>query len=231
MDLIAALLNAVMQESFYWWKCSGSYIMQESFWWWQNSDRYVISLFPHLHLPVPNTPYGFCERKTPRKKKNTLQLRGWNESTAGPPTSSREWQAARSGRRLLEVRSGGWCPSGEVKKHRHKGRLSEGRDPAKGSSRHLRLAYSVSLTPLCFLSLGTGSDDTAKYLVKRGCHQPEGFQLKLGRLSDIPEQIIIIWTLVESLISRWALSSSQLQPYSAILCLWSHPLRCSSMRL
>jgi len=87
------------------------------------------------------------------EKKNTLQLGGWNERTAGPPTSSRERQAARSGRRELEVRSGGWCPSGEENKHRHKGRLSEGRDPAKGSSRHPRLAYSVSLTPLCFFSL------------------------------------------------------------------------------
>ena len=27
--------------------------MQESFWWWQCSDRYIISLFPHLHTPLP----------------------------------------------------------------------------------------------------------------------------------------------------------------------------------
>ena len=28
----------------------------------------MISLFPYLHLPVPNKPYGFCGGKAPRKK-------------------------------------------------------------------------------------------------------------------------------------------------------------------
>ena len=31
--------------------------VQESFWWWQCSDRYIISLFPHLHTPLPSSPF------------------------------------------------------------------------------------------------------------------------------------------------------------------------------
>ena len=42
--------------------------LNESFWWWQCSDRYIISLFPHLHSPIPNKPYGFCGRKASWKK-------------------------------------------------------------------------------------------------------------------------------------------------------------------
>ena len=52
------------------WLSSPPILMQESFWWWQCSGRYRISLFPHHHtpfppsplLPVPNKPYGFCGR-------------------------------------------------------------------------------------------------------------------------------------------------------------------------
>ena len=34
-------------------------LMQESFWWWHCRNRCIISLFPHLHSPVPNKTYGF----------------------------------------------------------------------------------------------------------------------------------------------------------------------------
>ena len=41
------------------WLSSLPILMQESFRWWQCSDTYIISLFPHLHSPVPNN----CEIK------------------------------------------------------------------------------------------------------------------------------------------------------------------------
>ena len=45
--------------------------MHESFWWWKCSDRYIISLFPHLHSPVPNKPYGFCGCKASWKRERS----------------------------------------------------------------------------------------------------------------------------------------------------------------
>ena len=38
------------------WLSSLPILMQESFWWWQCSDRYIISLFSHLHTPIPFSP-------------------------------------------------------------------------------------------------------------------------------------------------------------------------------
>ena len=60
--------------------------MQEWFRWWQRSDRYKISLFPHLHSPVPNKPYGFCGRKAPWKEKaGPARVQELCESRGGRP--------------------------------------------------------------------------------------------------------------------------------------------------
>ena len=52
------------------WLSSLPIFMQELFWWWQCSDSYIISLFSHLHTPfpplhVPDKSYGFCGRQAP----------------------------------------------------------------------------------------------------------------------------------------------------------------------
>ena len=52
MDSVLWLCPSLPTETL---KCLSSLpiLMQESFWWWQCSDRYIISLFPHLHNPLP----------------------------------------------------------------------------------------------------------------------------------------------------------------------------------
>ena len=52
--------------------------MQASFRKWQCSDRYIIYLFPHLYLPVPSKPYGFCRCKVPQKKKYNTHILIYN---------------------------------------------------------------------------------------------------------------------------------------------------------
>ena len=67
--------------------------MQESLWWWQCSGRYIISLLPHLHSPVPNKPYGLCGYKAPWKKEcylvfeHIIKFIKRNEKIMGLPLS------------------------------------------------------------------------------------------------------------------------------------------------
>ena len=64
-------------------------LMQVSLWWWQCSDRYIISLFPHLHLSVPNKPYGFGGRKAAWKKKKAPRKKTSVRFRFGSPFSSK----------------------------------------------------------------------------------------------------------------------------------------------
>ena len=49
-------LSLTINETFK-WLSSLPVLMQESFWWWLCSGRYIISLFPHLHAPFNPYPH------------------------------------------------------------------------------------------------------------------------------------------------------------------------------
>ena len=94
------------------WLSSLPILMQESFWWWQCSDRYIISLFPHLHTPLPLFSTSPISLMVPVDVKHHVYLLtylshrikvNWILGHQRGGFATPQWAAPRSGRHSFSV--------------------------------------------------------------------------------------------------------------------------------